>query len=154
MTSIPDIPTLTDVFLNVELADGSNLGKKNVNKLLKIKKKNKKPLLTIRKKELIMNIIAMVDRIGFEKTYHYLNENSSQDETKIIKNAPIFKEIRRNNFLGLTKNMVIKKLNQSAFKCPRCGEKDVTYTIFQARSSDEAATEDFQCNVCNHHWRN
>jgi len=154
MSSLPDIPTLTDILLSIELADGSNLNKKEVEKLIKIKKEKGKPLFSIKKNDLILNTISMIDKMGFEKTYNYLKEVKDINDRDIIKNSSLFVEYRRNNYMELTKDMIIKEINQSPFKCPRCGEKNVSYNVFQARSSDEGATEDFLCNVCGHRWRN
>jgi DNA-directed RNA polymerase subunit M/transcription elongation factor TFIIS len=150
--SIPDIPTVSKILSELELADGSILDKKDVGKLLKLKRDEKRPLFTIDSGDLIMNTISMIDKLGFDETYKYLKESREEDEFIIIKNSPIFQDIRHNIFIEMTKNMVIKEMEQSIYTCKACGSHNIEVTVLQTRSSDEGASEFFRCKNCDKKW--
>ncbi len=149
--TIPDIPTVSKILSELELADGSNLDKKEVGKLLKLKKDEKRPLFTIDSGELITNLVSMVDKLGFDDVYAYLKDaikEGMDEDMTIIKNSPIFQEVRQQNFIKLTENMVIKKVTQSVYTCNSCGGRNIEVTVVQTRSSDEGASEFFRCEDC------
>ncbi len=149
----PDLPTISDIFSRLELADGSSLDKKSVAKLIKLKKEDNKPLFTVDDTELIMNTYSMIDQLGFDETLSYLKSVREEEENNIIKKSPIFLQVRKNNFMELTKNIVIKQVTASHTKCVRCGKRNVTVNVVQLRSSDEGASELYKCNDCKHEWR-
>ena len=149
--TIPDIPTVSKILSELELADGSNLDKKEVGKLLKMKKDEKSPLFTVDSGELLNNLVSMVDKLGFDETYDYLKfalKDGMEDDMTIIKNSPIFQEVRQQNFIKMTENMVIKKVTQSVYTCNSCGGRSIQVTVVQTRSSDEGASEFFHCEDC------
>jgi len=145
----PDIPTISDILSEVVFADGSNLDRKQVDRLLRLKREDKTPMFDIDEKELILNTITIIDKLGFENTMEYLRDESNREDiTELIINSPIFIDIRRNNFLEITKGLVIKKITQSIYTCVVCGSKDIEVTIAQTRGSDEGSTTFFKCNAC------
>lgn len=149
MSDFPDIPTISDILGEVILADGSNLDRKQIDRLLRLKKGDKTPMFDIDEKELILNTIAMIDRLGFEKALEYIRDESNREDSEdVIINSPLFIDVRRNNFLELTKGMVIKKITQSIYTCVDCGSKDINVIIAQTRGSDEGATTFFKCRAC------
>ena len=149
--SIPDIPTVSKILSELELADGSNLDKKDVGKLLKLKKDDKNTLFTVDSLDLMTNLVSMVDKLGFDQTYEYLKQATKNytDDITLIKNSPIFHEIRQQIFITMTKNMVIKKVVPSVYTCNSCGGNNIEVTVVQTRSSDEGASEFFRCEDCN-----
>jgi DNA-directed RNA polymerase subunit M/transcription elongation factor TFIIS len=153
--TIPDIPTISKILSELELADGSNLDVKEVSKLLKLKKNEKKPFLTVDSRDLLMNIVSMIDKLGFENTYIYLKscvKDGIEDDMTIIKNSPIFQDVRHNIFIEMTKNMVIKKITQSVHTCRGCGSRNIEVNVAQTKSSDEGASEFYKCMDCGKKW--
>lgn len=152
MSSAPDIPTITDILNNLELADGSNLDKKQVSKLLKLRRDDNSPLITIESVDLLSNIVSMIDKLGFPDTYRYLKDSVDMDDIDIIFNSPIFIDVRRSNFIEKTKDMVIKRITHSIHTCKDCGSKNVEVTVVQTRSSDEGASVFYKCKDCDKKW--
>ena len=151
--SIPDIPTVSKILSELELADGSNLDKKEVGKLLKLKKDEKRPLFTVDSGDLITNTVSMIDKLGFDGAYSYLKSatlkgEGMDDDMKIVKNSPIFQDIRQSIFIEMTKNMVIKRIAPSVYTCVNCGGHNISVTVVQTRSSDEGASEFYKCEDC------
>lgn len=149
----PDLPTISDVLSDMELADGSNLDEKHVKKLVNLKRSDKSPLFRVENVDLIMNVIATIDKIGFDETFSYLKYVIEDNDFDIIKKSPIYIQYRKNNFIELTKDIVLKQVRQSIFKCNKCGGKDIDVTVKQMRSSDEGATETYKCNTCGNIWK-
>ena len=93
----------------------------------------------------------MVDKLGFDETYGYLKntlKDGIDDDMIIIKNSPIFQEVRQQTFIKTTQNMAIKKTVPSVYTCNSCGSRNVAVTVVQTRSSDEGASEFFRCEDC------
>lgn len=150
---LPDIPTITDILGNVVFSDGSNLDKKQVNLLLRLKKEDKTPLFDVDEKELITNVIDMINKIGFDRTYEYIRDDADRENIiNLIVDSPLFLEQRRNNFVELTKDIVLKKKTQSIYTCKSCNSKDIDVSIAQIRGSDEAPTSFLKCNSCGNKW--
>lgn len=146
----PDLPTISDIFSEIELADGSNLDQKQVKRLVNMKRTDKTPLFRVEDSDLILNVIATIDKIGFDETVNYLKNVKDENHINIIKRSPIYLEVRKNNFMEITKDIVIKNIRQSIFKCPDCGGRNINVQVVQKRSSDEGATEIYTCLDCGH----
>lgn len=148
----PDLPTISDVLSEMELADGSNLDEKQVKKLVKLKRNDKSPLFRVENVDLILNIIATIDKIGFDETLKYLKKVIDESDFNIIKKSPIYVQIRKNNFIELTEDIVVKEVTQGFIICKKCKQTDVDFQVTQKRSSDEGASESYTCNSCGYKW--
>jgi DNA-directed RNA polymerase subunit M/transcription elongation factor TFIIS len=153
MGDIPDIPTINVIFSDIELSDGSSLSKKEVSKLVKLKRYDKKPMFTVDTGDLVMNTITMINKIGFEQSYDHLKNTKKSSDIEIIKNFPIYRQIRKNIFLEMTSDMIIKQITDSVHKCQECDSRNVSFNMVQLRGSDEPPTTIFKCNNCDHGWR-
>ena len=48
------------------------------------------------------------------------------------------------------KDETLPKIN---IKCPKCGNNEAYYFVYQTRSADEAPTTFYTCTKCGHKWR-
>ena len=47
----------------------------------------------------------------------------------------------------------IKSMPTVPMECPKCGHGTAYWWLLQTRSGDEATTQFFRCEKCNHTWR-
>ena len=154
MTSqFPKIDTVADILAKINLKD-EKLEKNQIDKLLKLKHNNE-PLLSLKNRAFLYDIIGLIEILGFDEAYNYLkNEQKNTNIDDIIKKAPPFKEARLEYYLNIT-DQIREKANEeeSVIECPRCKKRRVKTMLKQDRRADEGISSYNLCKECGHNWK-
>lgn len=149
--SFPNIDTLEDI-----LKKNLNIDKKNIKKLMSLKYNKNLDLLTLKKRNILLDIISLIDMYGFEEIYEYLkNCKNCKNINEILKNSKPFETSKTQYFLNITSYMREKENRvKSLIKCIKCKGNHVDTKLKQLRGADEAPTELNLCLDCGHRWKN
>ena len=154
MTSqFPKIDTVADILAKINLKD-EKLEKNQIDKLLKLKHNNE-PMLSLKNRAFLYDIIGLIEILGFDEAYNYLkNEQKNTNIDDIIKKAPPFKEARLEYYLNIT-DQIREKANEeeSVIECPRCKKRRVKTMLKQDRRADEGISSYNLCKECGHNWK-
>ena len=151
MSSLPKVTTIKNVFDNLWIND-RKLEKSEIDKLLRLKI-NSEPLFNLKNRDFILEIIGMINIMGFDDFYLYLKKSEKEPNREmILKNSPVFESSRRRNFLDITKEIRSVQV-ESHIKCPRCKQFHVDTITKQTRSADEGATDYHKCSDCGFQWK-
>ena len=125
--------------------------------LSELKFKSGENILTFQDKNFLYEIVWLLDKVGYEKTYNFL----STDWEKVFGTQNIRKKMlfenpllapARDQFL-LYMEVFKSKLEVSAGeKCKKCGSENTISISAQTRSADEAQTIKIQCLDCKFRW--
>jgi DNA-directed RNA polymerase subunit M/transcription elongation factor TFIIS len=146
--------SLTDIF-----QEYTNLSEKEIENLLNVKKENNTYSLNIDTEDnedlgFLYEIIGMVNEYGYSKAYKFLLDNKNNIKEKQILESDIFETQRKKYSEDTVKLRTKVKVKSSGiFTCPRCNDKDTSYTEVQLRSGDEGSTFIIACNACGHQFK-
>ena len=141
------------------LQEYTDLSDKQIKDILNVRREDGTVSLRIDTEEnddlgFVYEIIGMIKQYGFEKTYNFVKNNSSKIKDKQILESDIFDEQKKkyNDDTVKLRNKV-KVKSTGIFTCPRCNEKDTSYTEVQLRSGDEGSTFIIACNACGYQFK-
>lgn len=99
----------------------------------------------------IMEIINMLVKDGFDKTYEYLSGVTAPQD--IIWNQPAMDEGRNKIIREISVEQMEEKGTVGAGKCRRCPSTELVFATKQTRSGDEPETVTVRCVKCSCTWR-
>lgn len=147
MSELPDIDVIDDILTRIK-----DLSSTDIKKLKSLKSENDK-LLVLEDRATILEIVALIRNIGFEKSYDYLKKNQRLSRLEIIRKSPLYKNYKKELFLSDTRSIrALGNAIDGKYQCPKCGSKKVQTIYKQIKSSDEPMTELNQCKVCGFKW--
>ena len=148
----PKIDTLEDVLDKITVKN-KYLIKSQKDKLLKIKV-NGNNLLSLKNRSFILDIIGLLNIIGFDEGFDYIKSFKNIENLEdILRKSPPFKEARLHYYLNLTSLLRDKATAVESMKeCKRCKTRRVNVTPFSSRGADEAVTEKNFCQSCGYSW--
>lgn len=152
-SQFPKIDTVLDILKKIKIG-GKNLEKSQIDKLLKLKYNNK-PLLDLKDRAFINEIIGLIEILSFDSCYDFLKkEQKGENVYDIIRKAPPLKEARIQYYLNITEQ-IREKVNEieSIIECPRCKQRRVTTRLSQDRRADEGISSYNLCRECGHSWK-
>jgi DNA-directed RNA polymerase subunit M/transcription elongation factor TFIIS len=147
MSELPGIDVIDDILNGIK-----NLRATDVKKLKSLTSENGK-LLVLEERDIILEIIALIRNIGFEKSYNYLKKNQRLSRVEIIRQSPLYNNYKKELFLSDTRS--IRSLGNTIdgkYECPKCGSKKVETVYKQIKRSDEPMTELNKCKLCVFKW--
>jgi DNA-directed RNA polymerase subunit M/transcription elongation factor TFIIS len=137
----------------------TDLTDKQIKDILNIRKEDGTVSLKIDSEEnddlgFVYEIIAMVKQYGFDKTYNFVKNNSNKITDRQILESDEFEEQKKKyNDDTIKLRNKVKVKSTGIFTCPRCNEKDTSYTEVQLRSGDEGSTFIIACNACGYQFK-
>jgi DNA-directed RNA polymerase subunit M/transcription elongation factor TFIIS len=151
MSTYPKVDTAQGILKKISY-QGNKLSDKQINTLLKLKYKDGL-LLTLKDRNFILEVVGLINTIGFEETVSHLKSNSKETvRFNLIKNSEPFKPSKQRFFLETTKDLRTVKI-ESYVRCKRCKEYQVDTFTKQMRSGDEGETTIYKCRNCGYGWR-
>lgn len=151
MDTYPNVPTVKNILENL-LVEGKPLDKTKIDKLLKLKLKSE-TMFNLKDRDFILEVFGMMDTLNFDTVYNYLKANQNETNREVIvKKSPVYNNSRKRNFLDITKDFRIRKV-ESHTRCPRCKQYHVDTISKQTRSADEGATDFHRCSDCGYQWK-
>ena len=149
-SGLPKVPTLKSILGRLEI-NGKKFDKKEIEKLQKLKL-GSEPMFSLKERDFIYETLKMMKEFGFEDTFQYLKSSQKENSRDvIIRNSPLFQNLKRRNFIDITKDLTMVKV-ESHIGCPRCKQHYVNTQSRQTRSADEGETDFHTCTVCNYQW--
>ena len=146
--------SLTSIF-----EEYTNLSEKEINNLLNVKRMNNTYSLDIETEDnddlgFVYELIGMVNEYGYTKAYNFLLDNKDNIKERQILESDIF-EVQKKKYNEDTVKLrtKVKVKSSGIFTCPRCNDKDTSYTEVQLRSGDEGSTFIIACNACGHQFK-
>jgi DNA-directed RNA polymerase subunit M/transcription elongation factor TFIIS len=141
------------------LKEYTDLSDKQIKDILNVRREDGTVSLRIDTEEnddlgFVYEIIGMIKQYGFEKTYTFVKNSSSKIKDKQILESDIFEEQKKKyNDDTVKLRTKVKVKSTGIFTCPRCNEKDTSYTEVQLRSGDEGSTFIIACNACGYQFK-
>jgi DNA-directed RNA polymerase subunit M/transcription elongation factor TFIIS len=141
------------------LKEYTDLSDKQIKDILNVRREDGTVSLRIDTEEnddlgFVYEIIGMIKQYGFEKTYKFVKNSSSKIKDKQILESDIFEEQKKKyNDDTVKLRTKVKVKSTGIFTCPRCNEKDTSYTEVQLRSGDEGSTFIIACNACGYQFK-
>lgn len=127
-------------------------------KLASLRLKNGEAMLTMEDKNFIYEIVWLLNKAGYTKTYNFLSagwENvlgSNNIRKKILFENPLLERQREKFLIDL--EIYGSKVEVSAGeKCRRCGSVETISVMTQSRGCDEMSTVKVTCLACSYHWQ-
>lgn len=123
----------------------------DVTKLSTLQYPNGDYIVDVKRKDVFMEILGMLQKYGFTVTYDFLSRASDPDyviwEQKSM-------EAARNKFLRETSIQFAEPVGiEGIAVCQKCGSKKVAVALRQTRSGDEPMTTFYKCVQCGAEWR-
>jgi DNA-directed RNA polymerase subunit M/transcription elongation factor TFIIS len=146
--------SLTSIF-----EEYTNLSEKEINNLLNVKRMNNTYSLDIETEDnddlgFVYELIGMVNEYGYAKAYNFLLDNKDNIKERQILESDIFEaQKKKYNEDTVKLRTKVKVKSSGIFTCPRCNDKDTSYTEVQLRSGDEGSTFIIACNACGHQFK-
>jgi DNA-directed RNA polymerase subunit M/transcription elongation factor TFIIS len=146
--------SLTSIF-----EEYTNLSEKEIINLLNVKRMNNTYSLDIETEDnddlgFVYELIGMVNEYGYTKAYNFLLDNKDNIKERQILESDIFEaQKKKYNEDTVKLRTKVKVKSSGIFTCPRCNDKDTSYTEVQLRSGDEGSTFIIACNACGHQFK-
>ena len=151
MSTFPKVDTVQNNLKNITY-NGNKLTDKQITTLLKLKYKDDL-LLTLKDRNFILEVVGLLNTIGFDKTVTHLKANTKESyRFNIIKNSEPFTGEKQRFFLETTRDIRTVKM-ESNIKCKRCKEYQIETVTKQVRSADEGETTFYKCRNCGFGWQ-
>jgi DNA-directed RNA polymerase subunit M/transcription elongation factor TFIIS len=157
--SIPNVYMQEEKNLTTIFKEYTNLNDKEIKALLNVRKSNGLVSLNIESDEeddiaFVYELIGMIKDYGFAKAYSFLEQKKDAITQKQILESEIFESQKKKYNEDTVKLRTKVKVKSSGiFVCPRCNEKDTSYTEVQLRGGDEGSSFIIACNACGHQFK-
>lgn len=121
--------------------------------LLALKLADGSPFFTMKNKHLLLDALAITDKLGFDDGLKFLQ--SLSDPNEIVTKSPLLEKIHDD--LDLETELLlgaVEQMSNSQFKCPNasCGSRRIAYYQKQKRSADEGMDLSLRCTACGERW--
>lgn len=167
--SLPAVPKLPDkatknvatLLSSLKKEDGKNLlTKEQADALSALKLSNGENLLLQDDRYFLLEVAHMVDKIGYDKTYQYLNINWKEKlgglkdvRNKILFLSPLMQSARDKAQIDMEIYRNKTDVVVGGEDCPKCSASTVISTESQNRSCDEPVSIRCTCLSCGYKWR-
>lgn len=149
---------IIDILSSIKKEDGTDLITiSEAENLSNLKFENGENILTLQDKNFLYEIIWMLTKVGYEKTYNFLSTNwekifgPQNIRKKILFENPLLAPAREQ--FDLYMEIFKSKIEVSAGeKCKKCKSENTISISAQTRSADEAQTIKIQCLECKFKW--
>lgn len=110
-------------------------------------------IIDIKDKELLMEIMNSIEKLGYQETYQLLSTIQKRED--FFWNSPLMKKYKDAALLADDKYRKRVRVTKSAVNCinKECGGNNVTIYTSQRRSSDEPISVFASCEDCSTTWR-
>lgn len=123
-------------------------------RIMSLKDRDGLTLFTLKTREILLDVLAIVDQNGFEKTVEFLQSlESAQD---VIHNNPLLEDVR---IQLQAEDQLLEaedeKISEGIYTCPKagCGSQKIKYRTKQTRGGDEGETTSLRCTSCGKRWK-
>lgn len=148
-TSVTQVKTAPLIMMS--LTNLWNGNSNQVSSLLSLTYPDNTPIINIDRKDIIIEIISMLIKLGYEETFIFLsNVGSSEDliwEQKAMDKGRNY--VLREVTIHQAEEVGVKGVG----RCRYCPSTELTFSMKQMRSADEPMTVFVRCILCQKNWK-
>jgi len=146
-------PDINAVIGGITFENGTKLTSNQISDLLSIRYSNGQPVITLQDRDILYEMMNLINKIGWEEGYRYLVQSTFPDKTSVILENPLLQKERQQLYADMENYRNRPITGKGAYKCGKCGSEETISAEKQTRSADEPMTVHVTCTACNNRWR-